>query len=302
MTSSLNILITGSKSGLGRLMAETLARHGHHVIASMRDVATRNAGAAGELRGFTADGGGSIRTVEIDAASDESVERGVKDALELTGGRIDVAINNAGLGTFGLTEGFVAAQLHALFNLNVCGAQRVNRAVLPGMRARGAGLLIHITSAIGRMVMPTMGPYCASKFALEALAEAYRYELSGTGVDSTIIEPGAYPTDFLTGALLPGDPSRAPGYGPLSQLPEQLGAGLGAMLKGPNAPNPQLVADAVAKLIATPVGQRPLRTVVDMHPEGVEAINRVCEQVQAGTLGAMGLGGLAQVAVREQAS
>lgn len=75
-----------------------------------------------------------------------------------------------------------------------------------------------------------------------------------------------------------------------------------AMLKGPNAPNPQMVADAVVKLIATPVGQRPLRTVVDAHPEGVEAINRVCEQVLAGTLGAMGLGGLVQVAVREQAS
>ena len=302
MTSSQNILITGSNSGFGRLTSESLARSGHRVFASMRDISTRNAQAAEEMRGFQSESGGSIHPVEIDVTSDDSVARGVAAALELAGGRIDVAINNAGIGSWGLAETFSSAQLASLFDLNVCGPHRINRAVLPGMRERGAGLLIHVSSMIGRIVFPAMGPYCASKFGLEALAEAYRYELSATGVDSVIVEPGAYPTKFMTGVVIPTDTGRAAGYGPFAQLPEQIAAGLAGMLSGDGAPNPQAVADAILLLINTPAGSRPLRTVVDAHPEGAQAINQVCEQVQVGALGAMGLGGVLQLATRSQAS
>lgn len=301
MTTPQNILITGSNSGFGRLTSESLARSGHRVFASMRDITTRNAQAAEELRSFTSESGGAIHPIEIDVTSDESVARGVAAALEQAG-HLDVAINNAGLGSWGLTEGFTPAQLASLFDLNVCGPHRINRAVLPGMRERGSGLLIHVTSMVGRIVFPAMGTYCSSKFALEALAEAYRYELSATGVDSIIVQPGAYPTKFMTGMLLPADSSRAPGYGPLAQLPEQLAAGLAGMLSGDSAPNPQAVADAIVRLIDTPAGTRPLRTVVDAHPEGAEAINQVCAQVQAGAMTGMGLDGLLKLAVRSQAS
>lgn len=301
MTSPQNILITGSNSGFGRLTSESLARSGHRVFASMRDIATRNAQAAEELRSFKSESGGSIHPIEIDVTSEASVARGVAQALEQAG-HLDVAINNAGLGSWGLTETFTPEQLASLFDLNVGGPQRINRAVLPGMRERGAGLLVHVTSMVGRVVFPAMGTYCASKFALEALAEAYRYELSASGVDAIIVQPGAFPTRFLTGMLMPADGARASGYGPLAQMPEQLAAGLGGMLSGDGAPNPQQVADAIVRLIEAPAGTRPLRTVVDAHPEGVEAINQVCAQVQAGSLDAMGLGGLLKLASRSQAS
>ncbi|MBA3544884.1 MAG: hypothetical protein H0T76_00220 [Nannocystis sp.] len=102
--------------------------------------------------------------------------------------------------------------------------------------------------------------------------------------------------------LAPADPERPAGHGPLAQLPEQIGAGLAGMFSGDGAPKPQAVADAIVKLIDTPAGSRPLRTVVDAHPEGAQAINQVCEQIQAGALAAMGLGGLLKPATRSQAS
>jgi NAD(P)-dependent dehydrogenase (short-subunit alcohol dehydrogenase family) len=302
MTTPLNILITGSNSGFGRLTSETLARAGHRVFAAMRDMSTRNAKAAEELRGLQFEGGGSIVPVEIDVCSDASVEHGITAVLEQSGGRIDVAINNAGTSTIGLEESFTSAQVEAMFNLNVFGPQRINRGVLPGMRERGAGLLIHITSAIGRIVFPGMGLYCASKFALEALAEAYHYELAPLGVDVVIVQPGAYPTPFTSRAMGPGDRSRAPGYGPLAGFREQLLGAIEGINSGPGAGNPQEVADAIQRLIETPVGQRPLRTVVDAHPEGVQAINATCEQVQAAMLGAMQMGFMLKVTPRDQAS
>ena len=302
MTTPLNILITGSNSGFGRLMSETLARAGHRVFASMRELKTRNAGPAEEMRNFKAESGGSIVPIEIDVTSDASVEHGVAAVLEQTGGRIDVAINNAGLGTLGLQEGYTPAQIEALFNLNVFGPHRIDRAVLPGMRARGDGILIHITSCIGRTVIPGMGPYCATKYALEAIAEAYRYELAPLGIDALIVEPGAFPTPFVAKIMTPADSSRAPGYGPLAGFEQQLAASMEGMLAAPDASDPQQVADAVLRLIETPTGQRPLRTIVDPHPEAVQAINDVCEQAQTAMLGAMQLGFMMQVAPRGQAS
>lgn len=302
MTTPLNILITGSNSGFGRLMSETLARKGHRVFASMRDLSTRNAGAAGEMRAFKADGGGSIVPVEIDVTSDASVEHGVDSVLAQADGRIDVAINNAGAATFGLEEGFTSAQVEMLFNQNVFGQHRINRAVLPGMRARGEGVIVHITSGVGRLVIPAMGLYCASKYALEALAEAYHYELAPLGVDVVIVQPGAFPTAFGTKSMQPADRSRAPGYGPLAGFEQQLAASLEGRLAAPDAGDPQQVADAVLRLIETPTGQRPLRTIVDANPQPVAAINAVCEQVQAGMLGAMQLGFMIQTSPRSRAS
>lgn len=287
------ILITGSNSGFGRLMARTLAARGHTVFAGMRGVAGRNAAAAQELREFEVEGDGAIRPIELDPGSDASVESAVEAVLGETGGTLDAAINNAGFGTVGLAEGFTSRQLAELFEINVIGPQRVARAVLPAMRARKSGLLVFVSSGVGRLVLPTMGVYSASKFALEALAEGYSYELAPVGVDVAIVQPGAYPTNFLDGAKGPADPERGAGYGPLAGLPEQIEAGLRHMLSQASAPDPQQVADAVARLVEAPAGQRPLRTSVD--PSGapeVRAINAACAQVQAGVLGAMGMGGL----------
>ena len=298
---ALNILITGCKSGFGRLMSETLASRGHRVFAGMRDVAGRNAGAAAELKAFTHASGGSIHPLEIDITSTASVEAGVAAALAAADGRIDVAINNAAIGQFGLLEGYTGEQVSEIFNTNVAGLQRVNSAVLPGMRARGEGLLIHIGSTIGRIVLPTMALYCATKFAVEAMVEGYAYELAPLGIEAVLIQPGAYPTGFMSGALRPAD-ARDAGYGPNAQLCDNFLASIGAMMSGPDAPNPQAVADAVLHLIETPAGQRPLRTVVDANPQATEAINGVCAQVQGGMLGMMGMGGLLKVTIRDRAS
>jgi NAD(P)-dependent dehydrogenase (short-subunit alcohol dehydrogenase family) len=299
---ALNILITGCSSGFGRLMSETLARRGHHVFAGMRDVAGRNASAAESIKAAAGDAGGSITPVEIDITSDASVEAGVGSVLKATDGRIDVAINNAAVATFGLVEAFTAEQVAKVFDTNVGGIQRVCRAVLPGMRARGEGLLIHVGSSIGRVVVPTMGLYCATKFAVEALADAYRFELAPLGVESILIQPGTHPTNIIGSAVQPTDAERVASYGPLAGLAGQLGAAFEGMLSGPNAPNSQAVADVVAGLIEMPYGERPARTVVDAQPDGTLAINAVCDQIQAGLLGAIGLGGFLKVTRREPAA
>lgn len=289
------ILITGSNAGFGKRMALTLATRGHTVYAGMRDLAGRNAAVAEELRAFRGEAGGSIVPVELDPGSDASVEAAGQAVLAATGGRIDAVINNAGYGAIGLGEAYTPAQVAEMMNINVIGPQRVNRAVLPAMRGRGAGLIVHVSSAVGRLVIPAMGVYCASKFALEALAEAYHYELAPLGIDAVIVEPGAYPTGFLDGSKGPGDPGRAAGYGPMSGLAEQMTGGLRYMLSQGSAPDPQGVADAIVGLVEAPAGTRPLRMIVDPSGgAGVKAINATCAQVQAGMLTAMGMGNLAR--------
>jgi NAD(P)-dependent dehydrogenase (short-subunit alcohol dehydrogenase family) len=292
----MNVLITGSSSGFGHLITRTLADKGHTVYASMRGVAGKNEKAAGELRALATRG--KIHVLELDVTVPASADAAVKGILD-KGGKIDVVVNNAGYGAIGLEEGFTAEQMQALFDVNVFGVQRVNRAVLPSMRAQGSGLLIHLTSGLGRLVIPAMGAYGASKFALEALAESYRYELSPLGIDSVIVQPGAFGTDFERNLVKPADTARFSGYGEAAKIAEQMAAALGSMFNGPSAPSPQLVADAVLKLMETPVGHRPLRTVVDPQSgQGTEAINGVAAQVQAMTFEAMGMKNLLGIAAQ----
>jgi len=290
----MNILITGTSSGFGLLTAKTLATKGDTVFASMRDIGGKNAAAAGELRAWAEREGKKVYTVELDVRDDASVNHAVKHILE-TAGHLDVVVNNAGLLALGFEEAFTPQQVQEIFDVNIVGVQRVNRAVLPSMRARGSGLLIHIASVIGRWVLPCMGLYCATKFALEALAEAYRYELSPLGVDSIIVEPGPSPTGVIGRLVPPADTDRMASYGDALKIAEQLNAGFEGMLSGPNAPNPQLVADAISKLIDTPVGQRPLRTIVDplMGPV-TEVINAAAGQAQTGVMANMGMQALLQ--------
>jgi NAD(P)-dependent dehydrogenase (short-subunit alcohol dehydrogenase family) len=118
------------------------------------------------------------RFFDLDVTDDQSVQSAVEKATEEMGS-IDVVINNAGIGVIGMQEHFTPDDFQKLFDINVVGVQRVNRAVLPQMREKGSGLLIHVSSLLGRMTLPFYGPYNASKWALEALAENYRVELSG---------------------------------------------------------------------------------------------------------------------------
>ena len=134
-----------------------------------------------------------LQVLELDVTDEASVQNAVLRALELAG-RLDVVINNAGFAGIGVTEAYTPEQFQQMFDVNLYGVVRVNRAVLPSMRKQRSGLLIHVSSGAGRVAVPGLGAYCASKFALEALADAYRFELLPFGIESVLVEPGIYRT------------------------------------------------------------------------------------------------------------
>ena len=163
------VLITGASSGFGRLIAETLARKQYRVFATMRDIEGRNAAAARELRALAESESLHLDVCELDVTDEGSVERAVAVVIGQAGG-IDVLVNNAAYGVLGLTESFTTEQAQRVFDTNFLGIVRTNRAVLPHMRRKGSGLLLYVSSGAGRIVIPCMGLYTASKFALEAFA------------------------------------------------------------------------------------------------------------------------------------
>src|SRR5205807_10664368 len=187
------MLVTGSTSGFGRLLVEALARQGYHVFAGMRAAAGKNAPAAEELRALAQREQLALHIVEIDVTDDASVERAIAVIIETTG-RLDVVVNNAGVSYSGPLEAFTPEQVRQQFETNVFSVLRVNRAVLPQMRKQGSGLLLQIGSIAGRLAMPFLGLYGATKLPLEGLTESYRYELAPFGIDAAILEPGTYPT------------------------------------------------------------------------------------------------------------
>lgn len=285
------ILITGTSSGFGKLAAETLARAGHDVYAGMRNPNGRNASARDELSAVKLERG-SIHVLDLDVTRDDSVNAAVASVDSRAGG-IDVLINNAGVLGFGFLETFTLENVQALYDVNVFGALRMNRAVLPIMHRQNKGLLMHVTSSAGRLVFPFMGAYASSKFALEAIAEGYHYELSQTGIESIIVQPGSFATKVSSNKLAASDASRANPYAALAPLH----AGMLGMLESgetdPNAPNPQAVADAMLQLVNSQPGTRPLRTIVDVHfAPFMDSINRASSEAQTQVLGAMGMGNL----------
>jgi NADP-dependent 3-hydroxy acid dehydrogenase YdfG len=283
-----NILITGTSSGFGNLTTLALARRGHRVFATMRDPDGKNRERAAALRATK-----GVEVLELDVTNEDSVNAAVAAALR-SAGHLDAVINNAGHPNVGLNETITPEQLLRLFDTNVVGMQRVNRAVLPGMRERRSGLLIHVSSSLGRVLMPVTGLYSASKFAVEALAETYRYDLKRCGVDVTIVQPGAYPTEFGSGNPNGADQERAKGYGPMAGALERFFEWAKSMKTDPNAPNPQQVADVLVTLVETPAGQRPARVVVDaMNGPFVPQLNEAHAQVQRQLLQMMGMGALA---------
>jgi len=283
MNSKQVVLITGSSTGFGRLFTETLARKGHTVFATMRDPAGRNAKNAGEIRALAEKDSLTIHVLEMDVTDDASVERAVNAAIAKAG-RIDVAINNAGYYLSGLEEAVTTDQAQRLMDTNFLGPVRVNRAVLPHMRRQRSGVIMHISSGAGRVVLPSAGFYCASKFALEALAEAYSYELASQGIESVIVEPGAYETPVFGNTVTAADQARTATYGAVKEIPAKVNAALSS-----RAGNAQEVADAVLRIVETPAGERHLRYYVSPQNFGVEEINALSKQVQGKVIEGFGL-------------
>jgi NAD(P)-dependent dehydrogenase (short-subunit alcohol dehydrogenase family) len=283
MSSKQVVLITGASTGFGRLIAETLARRGHTVFATMRDPQGRNSNNAAALLDLAERESLELFTLELDVTSEPSVENAVRAAVAQTG-RIDVAINNAGYGLSGLAESVTLAQAQQIMETNFLGCQRVNRAVLPHMRRQRSGLLMHISSGAGRIVVPAFGFYCASKFAMEALAESYHYELASQGIESVIVQPGTYRTAVFGNMVFAGDTERTEMYGAAKEITQKIN-GVFASAAG----NAQELADAVLRIVETPAGQKKLRYRVSPNSLGVEEINDVCAKVQTRVLEAFGV-------------
>jgi NAD(P)-dependent dehydrogenase (short-subunit alcohol dehydrogenase family) len=280
-----SVLITGASSGFGRLAALHFARSGATVIASMRKLKGGKRPEAVELADAAASETLKLSVVEIDVTKDDQVASGVAAAEKIAGGALDVVLNNAGIGVAGPAELYDMKNLQRAFDVNFFGYQRLARAALPKMRARRQGLLIEVSSQLGRLVIPNLGAYCATKFAVEAMFEAMAYELAPFGVEVTIIQPGGYPTKiwkngehYFDELLTAASPERKDAYAGHIEMAS-------GMFNGGGSTDPMDVPRAIAEIIALPPGKRPLRKPVHPNTQATDALNAAHAQVQAAALG-----------------
>lgn len=281
------ILVTGASGAFGSLTCIQLAENGHQVVGTMRSLKGKNEKLANDL---IAKG---VSLVEMDVTDEDSVSSGVRAAMDRMDG-LDTVFNNAGIGANGILECFTAKDMQRMFEVNVFGVQRLMRAVLPHLRKQGKGTIIHTSSCIGRVTTPFLASYSASKYALESLAEGYRAELSGFGIESCLIEPGGYPTGFMGAMITPGDTERTLEYGDMAKLPESSINGYVAYVASIPEQRPEKVAEAVVALVNTPFGEKPFRTVVDFSglKQPIENYNKVLNETTKAIYTANGIDNL----------
>src|SRR3989454_1322661 len=253
----------------------------------MRAAAGKNAPAAEELRALAEQEHLALHIIELDITDESSVGQAIESIVGITG-RLDVVVNNAGIAYSGPVEAFTLEQVQQQFDTNVFGALRVNRAALPHMREQGSGLLLQIGSIAGRLALPFQGLYGATKFALEGLTESYRYELAPFGIDAAIIEPGTYPTTISANRQVAADAGRFALY---QAAMDAFTVPFFAENRSATPPDPQEVADAVARVIAQPAGERPLRTVVATvaQRQAPQALNEAATQAMHSFLEALNI-------------
>ena len=288
------VLITGASSGFGRLTAEALAKAGHVVYGSMRQIAARNAPAVQEMAAFSRDHNADLRALELDVQSQDSVDAAVAQVMTEQG-RIDVLIHNAGHMVFGPAEAFTPEQYAELYDVNVLSTQRVNRAVLPHMRERREGLVVWVSSSSSAGgTPPYLAPYFAAKAAMDAIAVQYARELSRWGIETSIIVPGAFTsgTNHFAHSGRPADAARAAEYeaGPYSGFGEHVQKAF-AEIVPPDA-DAGAVADAVVDVVGQPFGMRPFRVHIDPTKDGADVGFTVLDRVRAEMLHRVGLSDL----------
>ena len=280
------ILITGTNSGFGYLTAKGAAAKGYKVYAAMRNTQSKNAEKAKELSSLD-----NITVVEIDVTKAEQVKSAIESIIQKEG-KLDVLVNNAGYYGGGITETFTENDLENMFDVNVKGPWRTIKSSLPQMRKQGEGLIINISSGLGRFSAPFMTVYNSTKFALEGLTEGLHYEVRPLGVDAVLVQPGAFPTEIFSKTAYGSDQELTAEYGDLASIPEQMGQGMQQMFEQVK-PSPQMVPDAIFKLIEQPQGERPLRTVVDaVTGQFVENANANVKEDYANFMTAFGMGAL----------
>jgi NAD(P)-dependent dehydrogenase (short-subunit alcohol dehydrogenase family) len=266
-----NAIVTGGAQGIGAAIVKRLQTSGARVVI------------------WDLDG-----SPKVDVANADSVRAATERALKELG-KIDVLVNNAGIASAGVTEAFTTEQAKAIFDTNVIGLLRVTRAVLPAMREQHDGLIINIGSILGRVTFPFVGIYGASKFAVEALTDSLRYEVSQLGVEVVEVQPSGYPTNFFTNLQIPAGIEVTESYGEVGHIPDAMVTSLTATFEGKDAPNPHEVAEAIVKLVGQAKGSRSVRTVVGA-PFGSDKANEDVAPVQAKVVEALGLSHLENVA------
>lgn len=261
------IFITGTSTGFGKLTTITLSKAGYTVIAGMRDIAGKNAGAAKELSALP-----KVDVVEIDVTNDDSVKNAFAGVLAKYG-RVDVLINNAAVTGFGLLEAYSIDQIKQMFEVNFYGVIRTYQEVLPAMRRAQKGLIINITSGASGHTLPFMVPYLASKFGVETISEGLQDELAEYNIENVTIQPGVYPTEMTNGSkagVHSDKPEITAAYGDAAT--EKFNA-IGTALFGKMAQynmDPQTIADGILKLVNMQDGTRPLRFPLDAIAEGTD--------------------------------
>jgi NAD(P)-dependent dehydrogenase (short-subunit alcohol dehydrogenase family) len=293
------IVVTGASSGFGLLSAKALAQAGHTVYASMRETEGRNAARVAEIAAYAKDNGVDLRTVELDVASDASVEAGIARIIA-DNGRLDVIVHNAGHMSFGPAEAFTPEQFAQLYDVNVLSTQRVNRAALPQLRKQGKGLVVWVSSSSTRGgTPPYLSPYFAAKAAMDSLAVSYSTELARWGIETSIIVPGAFTkgTNHFAHSGKPADEARAAEYdnGPYAGVAKQALDGLAAL--EPADADAGEVAKAIAAVVDTAFGKRPFRVHIDPSQDGAEVVNGVADRVRAEMYRRIGLEDLLSPAV-----
>jgi NAD(P)-dependent dehydrogenase (short-subunit alcohol dehydrogenase family) len=276
------ILVTGASSGFGLMTAQHLAQAGHAVYASMRATTGRNAPQVAAIAAWAADQKVDLRTVELDVQSDASVSAGIAAVLTAAG-RVDTIVHNAGHMVFGPAEAFTPEQYMQQYDVNVLGAQRVNRAALPHLRRQGQGLLVWVGSSSTRGgTPPFLGPYFAAKAAMDALAVTYSTELARWGIETTIMVPGAFTkgTNHFAHAGAPADKACATEYeaGPYAGVAAQALKGLAGL--EPADAEPAEVARQIVRVVDTAFGKRPFRVHVDPSEDGAEVVNGVADRMR----------------------
>jgi NAD(P)-dependent dehydrogenase (short-subunit alcohol dehydrogenase family) len=229
-------VVTGSSTGIGYATALRLARDGHQVVATMRTPEACDLAAVATEQGLDLE----VHPLDVtDQAQVDEVFSGVLERL----GQIDVLVNNAGVGSGGVLEETELDAYREVMDVNFFGALRCTKAVLPSMREGGRGCIVNVSSQAGRIAMPTMGAYCASKHALEAAMEALAIEVAPFGIRVALVQPGMILTPIW------GKVDMTPPTGPYKPIRNRLGAVV--MQEMTQGSPPEEVADCIAEVIST---------------------------------------------------
>lgn len=242
--SSKSVLVTGANSGIGLVTALELAGAGYDVVGSVRSSAK-----AELVEAAAAERGVQVRTVELDVDDAASCAAGVEQVAALTGGGPWALVNNAGYALSGAVEDVPDDQVRAQLETNVVAPLRLARLVLPGMRERGEGRIVNVSSVAGRLSTPLMGWYCASKHALEAVSDALRIEVEPDGVRVVLVEPGMFGTDVWAAAKEGGFPTTTHPRYAASYARAEAAARSGA----DRLPDPVWVARTIRVALSNPV-------------------------------------------------